>query len=77
MVRDIHIRLGQGEILTLIGPNGAGKSTVLKTIARQLPILEGKVWLGGRSLSEISGKGIGKENGCGIYRTDIFGNDDL
>ena len=28
IVRDIHIRLRQGEILTLIGPNGAGKSTV-------------------------------------------------
>ncbi len=61
VVRDIYIRLGQGEILTLIGPNGAGKSTVLKTIARQLPILEGKVWLGGRSLSEISGKELARK----------------
>lgn len=53
IVRDIHIRLGQGEILTLIGPNGAGKSTVLKSIARQLSPLEGNVRMGGQSLSEI------------------------
>lgn len=43
IVRDIHIRLRQGEILTLIGPNGAGKSTVLKSIAKQLSPLEGTI----------------------------------
>ena len=30
LIKDIEIRMRQGEILTLIGPNGAGKSTILK-----------------------------------------------
>ena len=34
LIREIEIRVRQGEILTLIGPNGAGKSTVMGMIAR-------------------------------------------
>lgn len=28
-VRDLHLEVGQGEVVTLIGPNGAGKSSTL------------------------------------------------
>ncbi len=45
LIKDIRILLEKGEILTLIGPNGAGKSTVLKSIARQLKLLSGAVYL--------------------------------
>jgi ABC-type sugar transport system ATPase subunit len=31
-LRDVTLRLGQGEVLGLIGDNGAGKSTLIKTI---------------------------------------------
>ena len=40
LIKNIEIGLEQGEILTLIGPNGAGKSTILKSIARQLQLME-------------------------------------
>ena len=61
IVRDIHIRLRQGEILTLIGPNGAGKSTVLKSIAKQLSPLEGTIRIGGESLDEIHGDALARK----------------
>lgn len=32
ILKEVSIRLEQGEIVSLIGPNGAGKSTVMKTI---------------------------------------------
>lgn len=41
---DLLVR--KGERAALIGPNGVGKSTLLKTIAGQLPPLEGQVKLG-------------------------------
>ena len=31
-LRDVSIKVGEGEIITLIGANGAGKSTTLMTI---------------------------------------------
>ncbi len=55
LIKQIQIGLKKGEILTLIGPNGAGKSTVLKSIARQLDLLGGTVWLDGRRVAELSG----------------------
>ena len=45
LIQDIEIGLHKGEILTLIGPNGAGKSTILKSIAKQLKLIQGVVCL--------------------------------
>lgn len=55
LIDNIEIRLERGEILTLIGPNGAGKSTILKSIARQLQLLHGVIYLDLRDLQQLSG----------------------
>lgn len=53
LIKEIEIALPKGEILCLIGPNGAGKSTVLKSIAGQLSLQGGAVYLGDAVLSEM------------------------
>ena len=55
LIENIEIRLEKGEILTLIGPNGAGKSTILKSIAKQLALMGGTVFLGEQDLGQMSG----------------------
>ena len=50
LIRDIDIGIERGEIVTLIGPNGAGKSTILKSIARQLRLIAGSVFIDGEAL---------------------------
>ena len=55
LIENIEIGLRKGEILTLIGPNGAGKSTVLKSIAGQIGLIDGCVWLDQRCMQEMSG----------------------
>lgn len=55
LIRNIDISLHRGEILTLIGPNGAGKSTILKSIAGQLGLLDGAVYLDKKNLFRLSG----------------------
>lgn len=55
VIRDIEVALPKGEILTLIGPNGAGKSTLLKSIARQLQLIGGVVYLDQTELTRMSG----------------------
>jgi ATP-binding cassette subfamily F protein 3 len=42
----LDFQINRGERVALVGPNGIGKSTLLKTIAGQLPPLEGRVRLG-------------------------------
>lgn len=52
----LHVR--RGEIVTLIGPNGAGKSTILKSLARQLRLLGGAVYLEGSSMADLTERQI-------------------
>lgn len=61
LIKDVEITLKKGEILTLIGPNGAGKSTVLKSIAGQLALLGGTVYLGESAVSEMRGNELAKK----------------
>lgn len=60
LIKDMEIKLREGEILCLIGPNGAGKSTVLKSIAGQLGLLGGAVYLGEDDLSEMKAEELAK-----------------
>lgn len=60
LIKDIEIALQSGEILCLIGPNGAGKSTVLKSIAGQLGLLGGTVFLGEDDLSVMKAEELAK-----------------
>ena len=61
LIRDIQIHIYQGEILTLIGPNGARKSTILKSIAGQLKLLGGAVYLDNRELTKMSGSELAQK----------------
>lgn len=61
LIHNIKIHIEQGEILTLIGPNGAGKSTILKSIAGQLKLLGGTVYLDYRELTKMPGGELAKK----------------
>ena len=47
-LRQIHIEVKTGEIVTLIGANGVGKTTTLKTISGLIRPAEGRVTLNDR-----------------------------
>ena len=57
----ISFSVNRGEVLTVLGANGAGKSTVLKSIASQLPLIDGKVYIGERSISDMNQRDISKK----------------
>ncbi len=46
IVRDVSIRAGRGEVVTVVGPNGSGKSTLLKTLAGLVTARRGQIWHG-------------------------------
>ncbi|MBD5453516.1 MAG: ABC transporter ATP-binding protein [Lachnospiraceae bacterium] len=61
LIKELEIALSKREILSLIGPNGAGKSTVLKSIAGQLKLLGGAVYLGKDILAEMKGNELAQK----------------
>ena len=61
VIRDISVKVQKGEIIALIGPNGAGKYTLLKTIARDLEPIRGKIFLEGRDMQTITYRELSKK----------------
>jgi len=55
-VRGIDYRLSKGEFTAIIGPSGSGKTTFLNLMAGLDTPTEGKVWLSGRLISDMSGR---------------------
>jgi ABC-type branched-subunit amino acid transport system ATPase component len=53
VIRDVSIRVGQDEIVTIIGPNGAGKSTLLKAVFGFLRAWSGRVTLDGGDVTNL------------------------
>ncbi len=65
-VKDLSLRVGDGEIVALIGPNGAGKTTAFALISGFLTPDSGEIGFRGRSL-----KGLAPHEVCalGMVRT--------
>jgi sulfate-transporting ATPase len=63
IVRDLRLRVDEGEVVTLLGPNGAGKTTTISTLSGELPALGGDVrFLGARTDAPLhvrARKGLG------------------
>jgi len=47
-LRNVNLEAKRGEVLGIIGVNGSGKSTLLKSLAKILPLSEGKLWVNGK-----------------------------
>lgn len=47
VLREVTLEVGRKEVVVLLGPNGSGKSTLLLTIAGQLPLTRGELWIAG------------------------------
>jgi branched-chain amino acid transport system ATP-binding protein len=52
-LKDIHVTVHHGEIVTLIGANGAGKSTILRSISRIIPTRAGDMLYEGKPLLKM------------------------
>jgi ABC-type sugar transport system ATPase subunit len=53
-VRDLSLRLGNGELLVLVGPSGCGKTTTLRLIAGLEEPTLGTIAIGGRIVNRCS-----------------------
>lgn len=82
VLKDISIKVEEGEIVTIVGANGAGKSTLLKAIYGLLEVREGKVFFRGtnitnRKTESLTSIGIGLvPEGREIF-TDLTVEDNL
>jgi NitT/TauT family transport system ATP-binding protein len=50
--RNVHLEVGEREIVALVGPSGCGKTTLLRCIDGLLPINEGGIFVEGERVTE-------------------------
>ncbi len=53
VVKDLNLRIGKGEFLTMLGPSGSGKTTCLMMLAGFETATHGDILLGGRPINNI------------------------
>ncbi|QFR34884.1 ABC transporter ATP-binding protein [Ancylobacter sp. TS-1] len=53
-VRDVDLRIEEGEFVIFLGPSGCGKSTTLRMIAGLESISSGDLRIGGRSVNNVA-----------------------
>ncbi len=46
-LKDVNLKIREGEVLALLGPNGAGKTTLISTICGLTNLTSGKITVGG------------------------------
>ena len=51
---NLTFHIPKGELIFLMGPTGAGKSTVLRTIYKDVPIVDGSLYINGEDVGNIS-----------------------
>lgn len=61
LIKDINLKLHQGEIAALIGPNGSGKSTILKTVTKNLKEISGFSYIENNSIKELTGQELARK----------------
>jgi ABC-type sugar transport system ATPase subunit len=52
-LRSVSLRVAPGERIGVVGPSGVGKSTLLRIIAGLETPTSGRVWIGGRDVTEV------------------------
>jgi len=57
-VRELSIKVGQGELVSLIGANGAGKTTTLKALSGLLAPVAGRISFLGEDITRASARRI-------------------
>jgi ABC-type cobalamin/Fe3+-siderophores transport system ATPase subunit len=60
ILKNVALKVNDGEFLAIIGPNGCGKSTLLKVMAGLLPPATGKVYLGDRPIADFPPKKLAR-----------------
>lgn len=72
-VRDVSLRLGDGELVALLGANGAGKSTTLLAIAGALAVSAGEIHLDGENVTSLSPERMVRKGVAMVPETrDVF-----
>ena len=58
VLREVSLRVEDGEVVALIGANGAGKTTLMRAVSRLIAVSAGAIALGGEDITRAHSKRV-------------------
>ncbi|WP_018674518.1 ABC transporter ATP-binding protein [Riemerella columbina] len=58
LIRNINIKTHLGEVVLMVGDNGIGKTTLIKSILKQISLLEGRIEINNTSIDKLDHQAI-------------------
>ena len=52
ILKDVNLRIENGEFMVLVGPSGSGKTTMIKMINRLLEPTDGNIYMDGKRIKD-------------------------
>ncbi|MCT4620977.1 MAG: betaine/proline/choline family ABC transporter ATP-binding protein [Marinisporobacter sp.] len=68
----MKLHINEGELLVLIGPSGCGKTTTMKMINRLIEPTEGKIFIGGKEISNLNPVELRRDIGYVIQQIGLL-----
>jgi subfamily B ATP-binding cassette protein MsbA len=72
VLRDINLRVRQGEVLAVVGPSGSGKTTLSNLLPRFYDVREGALRIDGHDVREVSLRSLRQQIAIVTQQTILF-----
>lgn len=57
-VKDIDLKIAEGEFICIVGQSGVGKTTLIKLLTKQEPPTRGSIFVAGRNLADLRNREV-------------------
>lgn len=71
-VKDLNLKIYEGEIAVFVGPSGCGKTSTMKMVNRLIEPTEGKIFIKGEDISQVNPLQLRQNIGYVIQNTGLF-----
>ena len=59
-IKNLNLKINDGEFVFVVGASGSGKSTFIKMLLRELKPTEGTIEINGEDISKLRSKGVAR-----------------
>lgn len=74
ILKDVNLRIEDGEFMVLVGPSGSGKTTMIKMINRLLEPTDGNIYMDGKRIKDYNERELRLSTGYVLQAIALFPN---
>ena len=74
ILKDVNLRIEDGEFMVLVGPSGSGKTTMLKMINRLLEPTDGNIYMDDKRIKDYNQRDLRLSTGYVLQQIALFPN---